>query len=334
MLEIQSLPDLQAYFRIRDLNPTLLEFFYKNYPQHNESSCSKIPQEVLATTLETDSKEKSKENSEWMNQIVAAVGADASAQEREKAALRTRKPKGEEILREELQAYWRSEAQAIGLQHPTRKFFKGSRQKASQAVDEAIAHCSERKVNFSRENIEKFVFDELGQGSWNDIQKSIDQNQNLLKAKDNEYTTLSAVNRELDSIRLVNRGKNRVRRIASINKIKERLEDRGFTEGQHKAIVNAATTKDRFVAWQGKAGVGKTYALSEYKRIAEELGYKVKGFAPSAAAAGVLGSELGVEGNTVTRLLISKSREEAKRECEKWVRKNFNRLYAKHMGRC
>ena len=258
-------------------------------------------------------------------QIVAAVGADASAKEREYAALKTRKPKGEEIPREELQEYWRLEGKAIGLQHPTPRFTQSSGQKPTKAIDEAIAHCSERNVNFNRESIKKSIFDELGRSSWNDIQKSIDRNQNLLKAKDNEYTTLSAVNRELDTIRMVNQGMNSTKAIASGKQVQERLKEKSFTEGQQQAIFNAATTRDRVSAWQGKAGVGKTYALAEYKQIAEEQGYTVKGYAPSASAAKVLGDEVGVESNTVARLLISKSREEAKRESQKWVRQNFNR---------
>jgi type IV secretory pathway TraG/TraD family ATPase VirD4 len=41
--ELQNLPDLQAYIKICDFNPTLLHFNYKNYPSINESNCSEIP---------------------------------------------------------------------------------------------------------------------------------------------------------------------------------------------------------------------------------------------------------------------------------------------------
>ncbi|MCU0537495.1 MAG: type IV secretion system DNA-binding domain-containing protein [Hydrococcus sp. Prado102] len=41
--ELQNLPDLQAYIKICDFNPTLLHFNYKNYPAVNESNCSEIP---------------------------------------------------------------------------------------------------------------------------------------------------------------------------------------------------------------------------------------------------------------------------------------------------
>ena len=51
-------------------------------------------------------------------QIIEAVGADASAVERELASLRTRKPKGKEIPRAELQEYWQAEAKILGIEHP------------------------------------------------------------------------------------------------------------------------------------------------------------------------------------------------------------------------
>ncbi len=47
----------------------------------------------------------------------------------------------------------------------------------------------------------------------------------------------------------------------------------------------------QFIAWQGVAGAGKTYALNEVKALAEAPGYVVKGFAPSAKAARVLSED-------------------------------------------
>ena len=54
------------------------------------------------------------------------------------------------------------------------------------------------------------------------------------------------------------------------------------------------------------AGAGKTYALNLYREIATEAGYTVRGFAPSAAAAAVLGAEAGMPSDTVASLLYAK----------------------------
>ncbi len=274
------------------------------------------------------SKEQLGHFSKRRKQIVEAVGADASIRERELASLKTRKPKGKEIPREELQKYWQAEAKILGIEHPQPnrpKQKKGgdiNEQERNQtippktttsensdpdnAVDEAIAHASERNVNFKQEELEKFALSEIGNYSWNELQESINKNQNLLKAKDNQYTTLKALNRELDTIRMVNEGKGAFGRVANSQKVEEQLKDKELTEGQYSAVITASTSKDSVVAWQGKAGAGKTYALNEFKQIAEERGYKVKGFAPSASAAKVLGDELGIESQTVARHLMQK----------------------------
>jgi type IV secretory pathway TraG/TraD family ATPase VirD4 len=41
--EIQNLPDLHAYIKICDFDPTLIHFEYQDYPQINEPNCSEIP---------------------------------------------------------------------------------------------------------------------------------------------------------------------------------------------------------------------------------------------------------------------------------------------------
>lgn len=93
------------------------------------------------------------------------------------------------------------------------------------------------------------------------------------------------------------------------------LENKTLTQGQREAVIVAATTRDQFIAWQGVAGAGKTYALNELKQIATALkgvapDYAIKGFAPSAAAAKVLEEEVSIEANTVARLLVSSQSEQ------------------------
>ncbi|MDJ0592981.1 MAG: AAA family ATPase [Pleurocapsa sp. MO_226.B13] len=198
---------------------------------------------------------------------------------------------------------------------------------SDKAVAEAIAHASERKVNFKLEELEKFALNEIGNYSWRDLQKSINQNQNLLKAKDNQYTTLSALNRELDTIRIVNEGKGSFDRVTQSKAVQEQLKDKELTEGQYNAVMTASTSFDSIIAWQGKAGAGKTYALNEFKQIAENKGYTVKGFAPSAEAAKVLGEELGIKSNTVARKLVSQPNEENKQQI--WIVDEAGLLNAK-----
>ena len=311
-------------------NQKLLSEIYQNELAHQAKQLGyEIKQrESGHFELKGYSKEQLEHFSKRRQQIVNAVGADADAKIRELASLKTRKPKGKEIPREELQKYWQSEAKILGIEHPQAnplyqkkggdlseqgmtktvppKTKTPENSNPDNAIDEAIAHASERNVNFKQEELEKFALSEIGNYSWNELQESIDKNKNLLKAKDNQYTTLKVLNRELDTIRMVNLGKGTLSRISSEKTVAEKLKDKQLTEGQYNAVMAASTSSDSIIAWQGKAGAGKTYALNEFKQIAEERGYKVKGFAPSASAAKVLGDELGIESQTVARHLIQK----------------------------
>ena len=262
-------------------------------------------------------------------QILEAVGEKASRKQIELAALNTRKPKGKEIPREELQKYWQAEAKTIGIQHPqpNKAYQKKGTENPDKAIAEAIEHSSERNVNFKQEDLEKFVLSEIGTHSWKDLQKSIVNNQDLLKSKDGEYTTLSALKRELNTIRIVN-SSDPVRAIAAAKTIEQATDEKGLTEGQRNAIALAASTEDRYIAWQGKAGAGKTHALNEFKNIAERQEYIIKGYAPSASAAKTLGEELGIKTNTVARKLVSMDLENSSQQ-QIWIVDEAGLLNAK-----
>ena len=283
--------------------------------------------------LQGYSKEHLEHFSKRRKQIVAAVGAEASAQAREFAALKTRKPKGKEIPREELQKYWQAEAKILGIEQPQLKPMSQKKDEGNstvnQATNEAIAHAAEKQVNFRREEIEKFVLSQTGKYSWKELQKSIEQNQNLLQATNNEYTTLSALNRELDTIRIINQGKGTSSSLSTPEKVLEQLKEQNLTPGQSDAVLTASTTMDSIMAWQGKAGAGKTYALNQYRQIAQQQGYTVKGYAPSATAAKVLGEEVGIESNTVARKLVTPTQKQEKKPGQIWIVDEAGLLSAK-----
>jgi ATP-dependent exoDNAse (exonuclease V) alpha subunit len=97
-----------------------------------------------------------------------------------------------------------------------------------------------------------------------------------------------------------------VQAIALLEVVEAHLQKTTLNSGQQQAVQAAVTTTDQFIAWQGVAGAGKTFALKELKALAIASGYTLKGFAPSSQAAKVLGEELDIEGNTVASLLVSK----------------------------
>lgn len=263
-------------------------------------------------------------------QIESLVGKDASSKEKEVAALHTRAAKGKEIMREQLKQYWQWQAESLNIQHPhPQTQTQLSHQDTAQlAVENGIEHCSERDVSFKREEVEKFVLAEVGRHSWHDLQSAFNRNPSLLKAIDGKYTTRSGLQRELDTIRLVQQSQVTCPSIATPEQVESYLENKSLTQGQRQAIALATTTNDRFIAWQGVAGAGKTYALNEFRQIAAARGYTLKAFAPSSEAARVVGDEVGIESNTVASLLVSKQPPEVQPE-QIWIVDEAGLLSAK-----
>ena len=263
-------------------------------------------------------------------QILAAVGENATAQERELATLKTRAPKGKEILREELRAYWQAQAEVLHLEHPQSRILDWQSDPKS-SVRAGLNHCSEREAVFSREQVERFALENhLGQQFFEALQQTLDANPEVIHTYDQRLTTQTAVLRELETIRTVLDGRGQVGAIASEDWVAAALENKGLTQGQYEGILLAATTRDRIIAWQGVAGAGKSHALNQFRWIAEAQGYTVRGFAPSAEAAKALGDSAQIQPvETVAALLCAQPAEPKPAQLEVWVVDEAGLLSAK-----
>ncbi|MEJ1932084.1 MobF family relaxase, partial [Nostoc sp. NIES-2111] len=250
-----------------------------------------------------------KEFSKRRQQILNAAGENATWAEREAAWTATRNLK-QKINPDELKTKWREEATALGI-----KFVQpGTPQPqlkpwlvSYENLDSAIAHCSERNVAFTQEDLEKFI---LNQGLATDVSQIsplVQSNPELLSLSQQKrnFTTLAAVNRELATIKLMQSGQGQVSPLSHPEVVENYLQTTTLNSDQRRAVLTTATTTDQFMAWQGVAGAGKTFALKELKEIAAASGYSIKGFAPSSMAAKVLGQELDIQAETVARLLVS-----------------------------
>jgi len=262
--------------------------------------------------------------------IEALVGPTATAEEKQWAALYQRPAKGKELPLDELAGWWQGqdEALTLGIQHPVvrpeqlTQAVKTPEEvslEATEAVQTAIEHCSERAVAFKRQMVEKFVLSEIKGFSYADLQEAITDSPELVQTFDERYTTQKALDRELATIKLMLQGKEHLEAIAhpeiaeaylEAERVRLAQENKRLTQGQQEAVRLATTTQDQFVAICGVAGSGKTYSLQLLKTIAEAQGYSVCGFAPSGAATKVLGQELEMEANTIASLLVSKQPEQ------------------------
>ncbi len=250
------------------------------------------------------------EFSKRRQQIIAEVGADASWVTRENAWSITRKAK-QHLPAQELRQAWKEEALALGIvpvlpeTTTSLNYYEARPSLNIEHLNDAIAHCCERSVEFSVEDLEKFILNQRLAGDIGELALLVKENPYLLKVSDSSFTTLSALKRENDTIALMKSGQEAVMAIATTESVNNLLNQSTLNLGQSQAVRLAATTTDRFVAWQGVAGAGKTFALGQLKAIAAENGYKIQGLAPSAEAAKVLGTELGIEANTVARKLVT-----------------------------
>jgi conjugative relaxase-like TrwC/TraI family protein len=241
-------------------------------------------------------------------------GAVADGKLYQQAALATRTRK-READRDTLLDNWVDVLAVKGLTLPTTPVVHlqndiavGGQMQAIVAAHDGIDHAEERESVFRRGKVERFALEHhVGLQSWRQLQMAIANTNQLIQvdAIRDKYTTQTAIIQERETIALMKQGQGRFAEIATIGQIVDRLPD-SLTTGQRAALELGITTSDQIIAWQGVAGAGKTYALNLYREIATESGYNVRSFAPSAAAADVLGVEAGMPSDTVASLLYSK----------------------------
>ena len=78
-----------------------------------------------------------------------------------------------------------------------------------------------------------------------------------------------------------------------------------WTDGQRQAAAGLLAGTDRVTGVQGYAGTAKTTTvLATYAEGMRKTGYEVRAFAPTAAAAGLLGDAIGTEGRTVASAVM------------------------------
>ncbi|WP_052050821.1 MobF family relaxase [Leptolyngbya sp. KIOST-1] len=244
-----------------------------------------------------------------------STGSKNNRAMRETATLVSRKRKPKEVDEGLLQRGWNALIQLKGLELPELPEGNtpaiGDQPSAASVIDAAIQHCGERESVFRQTTLERFVFEhELGMQGFEAIEEAIADSLELIKVVDGKLTTQTALNLELNTIRLMQQGQGQVSAIVPNGTQLDDLVTHSLNPEQQHAVEMAATTPDAVMAWQGVAGAGKTYALSVLKDLAQGQGYLIRGLAPSAEAAHVLGESLGIQTITVAGLLVSQPLDE------------------------
>ncbi|MEL7078150.1 MAG: MobF family relaxase [Cyanobacteria bacterium J06648_1] len=234
-----------------------------------------------------------KEFSTRQQEIEKAVGHQASAASKARACTSTRKSKvyQAESARKELKQIWYQRAKQLGIRHPevNHQYQQViNSQDKSKLITEATEVVSERQVAFPRHILLREALRQ-SQGNYNlkDLENEIDGSQNLLRTEDGRLTTVAAIDREKRIISQAQNGKDKYSPLANTEVAHQQAQKLGLNKAQSAALKHFVNNRDGVMLCQGDAGVGKTYTVKALKETVSSK-TKMRGLAPSAAAAGEL----------------------------------------------
>lgn len=288
----------------------------------------------------------------------------ATAEEREKAALDSRKAK-EVSDHSELRDRWRDEAKAHDIdlerltdhslasaEHSQVEYWKDEGQAARDALAFATAKLEERSAVFtSQELIREARLHGMGKIQERAIHEAIYHAQvaGSLKARAAEvynpatgrmqkiegFTSRAAIENERAMLAAADRLKTgqavmgRDKAIGAVARASGRAEH-AFNTGQQSAALHILTTSENLILVQGYAGTAKTTSvLACASAELQKQGYQVKALAPTASAAQTLGEAIHAKADTMQSHLVS--REQPAGGKQAWILDEASLASAKDM---
>lgn len=186
------------------------------------------------------------------------------------------------------------------------------------AVKFAINHMSEKQAGFKHQDLVatalKYALSkENAAVSPNDVIQALAKHPNLISAEYQDgtrWTTKDILETENSILAAFEAGKNTKEPVATLQEATQFLDNHpDKTQGQKEAITLMATTKDRFIAIQGLAGVGKSTMLETAVQLFQAQAQSkaqgqlnVIGLAPTHAAVKEL-TDKNVNAQTLQSLL-------------------------------
>ena len=126
------------------------------------------------------------------------------------------------------------------------------------------------------------------------------------------YSTPRLIEVERDAIERMRAGLDRMPPTALLRESEVASRFRWLNDDQRRVVADALTSRDQIFGIQGRAGTGKTTALSVIREVAEENGYQTLGIGPTSRAAKGL-REAGIAAETMQSFLLSPKTEQASR---------------------
>lgn len=119
--------------------------------------------------------------------------------------------------------------------------------------------------------------------------------------KEHYLTTPWLLTLEAETIARIDKHKGAVKAMATFQEVESFIKKRkpefkfAMTASQTESMLTLMTTKDRYLAIQGYAGVAKTTMLSEARLLIEEKGYQLRGIAVASSAVNELQTKAGIQ---------------------------------------
>ena len=240
----------------------------------------------------------------------------ATSKQLERETLATRRPK-RNVDRTSLGEQWHEKANALGIENKVvtsirqPKSSKAKETTALGAVDYAIEHLTERQAAVTENQVVQTALGAgMGYVNANEIYADLRQRESTgeVLRQNGQLATREMLDAEKHILSMALSGRGQTNPITTRDRVAEGLQASSLNNGQRQAVELIATSPDRVVGIQGRAGTGKTFMLAEVKRIAEANGFKLMGLGPSGRAVQEL-ADAGVESRTIASFNIAQDKE-------------------------
>ena len=182
---------------------------------------------------------------------------------------------------------------------------------ASEAVEWALEHLSEREAVFARADLYAAALAHapgavaIGEAEREvaGLEKAGTLHAVDLPGAEDSLSLDRTVAEERETVALMRAGEGRGRAPMRGWQVQGHLSRGPLTAGQKDAVKLILSGRERTVGVQGYAGTGKTTMLNRARVLAGKKGWRMIGLAPSASAAGTLATEAGIPTETLQRFL-------------------------------
>lgn len=248
----------------------------------------------------------------------------------------------------DLRKVWKDQIKELNISIPKPRFYKGIFKEiisSEKIMTSAIKHFSERDVSFSESQLLNYAYSsKLGRvKSFEELKKAMVNSPLLLNygySKNGEalFTTFEALKSEKEILGYVKDGRGKFKAIAKESQIEKSINKKEkagtkLNEGQEKAFRLLNTSTDQFVVWQGVAGAGKSFVLSDVKTICKSQDYSITVLATDGAGAEALAKDVGIKDAQTVAFFLIKGRKKGEEIPKKqlWVVDESGKMTTKDM---